>query len=456
MTDLQLIQRIKSGDQRAEKELYSRYWRSVGLNLVRGNRGTLQDAQDNYQDSMLILFQRLRLGRYDDLANAENSLKPVIVNIARIQWLVKLRQRRNRPTDLLDADDLERLSSEIGADEMEAILRIIEQGADAKFDELLKRIDKEKNIGAKCQRIARLFYYDRLSHRAIGEILDQDPNEKNTNKNGEPIDREKQSRDRLSRCLARIRALLAELSKQGMELTNEEWDELIRRYLDGEADPNERERIEDRLREEPEFRQQMDLHRRVRAHFIAEGQAEQRARLQAYHQEIASPFDRVLIVNWQTWTSMAAVLAGLVVGGWWLWHQTNETPIAEKTQTPGTRTDSIQLTHDYYSSRPNTDSTHSVEVGPLVRVPVMISPSLGFSEKANQPDSIVVQFREPGRYRLQYSFRDTLVIYWPYQFVPRQIRLTEEKQGQYRLDMDGKAYTLERGFGIPQPLKALN
>lgn len=80
-------------------ELYKNYYKSIS-HFVLNNNGSISDAEDIFQDTMLVLVQKLR---QDDF-QLSASIKTYIMAIAKHLWLNKLRTSY-RETELTDLHD---------------------------------------------------------------------------------------------------------------------------------------------------------------------------------------------------------------------------------------------------------------------------------------------------------------------------------------------------------------
>jgi RNA polymerase sigma factor (sigma-70 family) len=98
-TDDALLAAIKSGGverDAALKRLYLRPGlREAVIRLVRDNQGSMQDAQDVFQETLILFDRNVREGRFE----GRSLLGTYFVAIAKWHWLT-LRRQQNRYTDL--------------------------------------------------------------------------------------------------------------------------------------------------------------------------------------------------------------------------------------------------------------------------------------------------------------------------------------------------------------------
>lgn len=83
-----LLERLKENEQEAYLSLYHLYYPDLARYVIR-NSGNKEDAEDVFQETMLVLLHKIR--ENDFQLNAE--LKTFLYAINRNQWLKKLRSR---------------------------------------------------------------------------------------------------------------------------------------------------------------------------------------------------------------------------------------------------------------------------------------------------------------------------------------------------------------------------
>jgi len=146
MTDKEIIEHLQNNKySRAINGLYDilpsvKQW-------VRNNSGSADDAQDMFQDALVILYKKIHAGEF----TLSVPLKTYLLAVVRNCWFAELRRRKKLP--LADAaDDI--------ADDMtneEPGLAI----ASSAFNFL----------GEKCRQLLILFYYQKKSFKEIARAL---------------------------------------------------------------------------------------------------------------------------------------------------------------------------------------------------------------------------------------------------------------------------------------------
>lgn len=98
-SDEELIYGLKKRDNQTLQYIYSNYYDPV-RQLIISNNGSDDDAEDVFQEALIIVFKRLNDDAQFELTSA---FKTYIYSICRLIWLKKLREQRK-----LDVTELKR------------------------------------------------------------------------------------------------------------------------------------------------------------------------------------------------------------------------------------------------------------------------------------------------------------------------------------------------------------
>jgi RNA polymerase sigma factor (sigma-70 family) len=146
MTDSEIIEHLRNDQySRAVKGLYS-IFPAVKKHIVN-NSGTTEDAKDVFQDALVILYQKMKTGKFVLHVSISTYLQAVVKNL----WLQELRKRKKLPiadTDTDVAEDL--IGREDGYDLATAAFNF---------------------LGEKCKQLLMLFYFKQKSFREIADLL---------------------------------------------------------------------------------------------------------------------------------------------------------------------------------------------------------------------------------------------------------------------------------------------
>lgn len=146
-TDQELINRIRQGDRQALEVVYKSNRQPI-QRYVLHNHGTLQDAQDLYQEVILALHRNIVEGKLDTLTS---KLSTYLFQIAQNKWRNQLRIQKNMHSIDPIGDE------SFNEDERNTIQE------DAFLQRLIGRLDE------RCRQILLLFYFDQLSMQEVAQ-----------------------------------------------------------------------------------------------------------------------------------------------------------------------------------------------------------------------------------------------------------------------------------------------
>jgi RNA polymerase sigma factor (sigma-70 family) len=151
--DARILDLIRRGDEQALARLYEANSKMVASFIARNN-GTHDDYEDMLQEALVILWERVRSGRFEYGSKLSTFLFATVRNI----WLRRLaRMKREIPSDLL---------SNHSPDTGESVLdMMIEE------EEALAVRNALDRIGEQCKKILTLFYWEECSTAEIAERM---------------------------------------------------------------------------------------------------------------------------------------------------------------------------------------------------------------------------------------------------------------------------------------------
>jgi RNA polymerase sigma factor (sigma-70 family) len=151
--DAKLLHLIRMGDEEALVTLYAANRRPVTA-LVMRHHGSQDDAHDVLQEAVVVLWERVRQGKFE----ARAKLSTFIFATAKNIWLRRLaRQRREMPTDL--QDEIQPSADPSPLDEM------VETETAERVARALTR------LGEPCKTLLMLFYWEEASMEEIAGRL---------------------------------------------------------------------------------------------------------------------------------------------------------------------------------------------------------------------------------------------------------------------------------------------
>jgi RNA polymerase sigma factor (sigma-70 family) len=148
-----MIARVRRGDRKALLALFDMNRRSI-VSLITRNGGSSDEAEDVLQDAVIVLWERIRSGRFEQKA----AMGTFLYAVAKRLWLQRLAKRKREPVQDIDPDtaagDDAHPGEEAEREEEEAAVR-----------SALGRLD------APCRSLLLLFYWECLPMEEIASLL---------------------------------------------------------------------------------------------------------------------------------------------------------------------------------------------------------------------------------------------------------------------------------------------
>ncbi len=152
-TDEYILERIRRGDEGALVDLYHSGRRMIGA-FVERNSGSRDDADDIIQESLVILWERVRAGTVAPQAKITTFLYGIAQNL----WLRRLaRKKRERPSDI----DLNMATS----GDPSPLEELIESESVTMLRDALDR------LGEPCRSVLLLYYYEECTMQEVADRL---------------------------------------------------------------------------------------------------------------------------------------------------------------------------------------------------------------------------------------------------------------------------------------------
>ncbi|MBO6517602.1 MAG: sigma-70 family RNA polymerase sigma factor [Bacteroidia bacterium] len=142
---ISVVEGLAKGNSNAMKMVYQNHFGMV-RHLVVKNSGSDADAEDVFQEAMVILFQKLSSDDFE----LKVKLKTYLYSVCRNLWLNELKRRGRRRSTLKDYEKHVETGFLFTADwkeRREEHLNLMEKGM--------------KYLGEKCQQILLLYYYNK-------------------------------------------------------------------------------------------------------------------------------------------------------------------------------------------------------------------------------------------------------------------------------------------------------
>jgi len=137
LTDSQIIERIKLGDESALDYLYKQHYKMM-LRMVIRNNGTEQEALDIFQDALIVFWQKAINVEFELTSKISTYLFSVCKNL----WRKELERKKK-------FEDSEKEEHEYNQLESKEMIKIIHDCID--------------ELGDSCKKVLSYHYFDGLS-----------------------------------------------------------------------------------------------------------------------------------------------------------------------------------------------------------------------------------------------------------------------------------------------------
>jgi RNA polymerase sigma factor (sigma-70 family) len=145
MKDNEILERIRKGDETALQYLYKQHYRMM-LRLVLKNSGTEEEAQDVFQDALILFWQKVHQPEFKLTSKISTFLYSVCHNLWRKELDKKSRTSKEEKDEAIieDWDRQERIQ----------IMN-----------------DCINKLGETCRKILQYYYFDELSMHDIAQLM---------------------------------------------------------------------------------------------------------------------------------------------------------------------------------------------------------------------------------------------------------------------------------------------
>ncbi len=145
-----LLYSLRNGDDKALKTIYRQHYHTI-INMVTNNAGSLQEAKDIYQETLIVFYEKVKEEGFE----LNCQIKTFIYSVSRRLWLKQLQRKQRFNAPLTDTDEYIDLSWEEVGDK--------EDQYDAMHTAL-------ESLGEPCKSILKDFY---LRNQSMEEITDK-------------------------------------------------------------------------------------------------------------------------------------------------------------------------------------------------------------------------------------------------------------------------------------------
>lgn len=151
--DMRLVDRIRKGDEAALVTLYDSNRRAIASFVTRNN-GSEEDAEDMLQEALVILWERIRGGRFELTARLNTFIFATVRNL----WMRRLSQKRHEVPLTVSIESRE----DAAPDALEDLITL---------DEVQRIRDALNMLGEPCRKLLLLFYWEEQSMEEIAAAM---------------------------------------------------------------------------------------------------------------------------------------------------------------------------------------------------------------------------------------------------------------------------------------------
>ena len=152
-SDARILDLIRKGDEEGLVLLHRSNEQPITAYVTRNN-GTSDDAKDMLQEALVILWERVRGGRFDHTARLNTFLFGTVKNL----WMRQLARKRREVTHAVDPE-------ERADDRPSALDGMVEH------DRMASVRDALAKLGEPCRKLLLLFYWEELPMAEIAVRL---------------------------------------------------------------------------------------------------------------------------------------------------------------------------------------------------------------------------------------------------------------------------------------------
>lgn len=161
LDEKEFLNRLRAEEPRAFKEFYQKYYQKAA-NFIIKNSGTDGEAQDVFQEAIVVLLRYLR--KPDFQLNDNVKIDTFFIGILKRMWFGQLKKKKKELPLTANAENLD-LQEEGGVEE-----KIVYE---AKHDLIAKYM---ADLSEDCRKILSDFYYKKIQLQEIAVTMDYTQN----------------------------------------------------------------------------------------------------------------------------------------------------------------------------------------------------------------------------------------------------------------------------------------
>ena len=154
-SDNRILDLIRKGDEEALVILYNSNRKAI-ISFVTRNNGSYDDAEDMLQEALMVLWERVRSGRFEYASKLSTFIYATVKNM----WSRQLaRKRKEIPTSLRDRRSVDPDMNPSGE------VSVLDELIQSEQAQLVR--SALAKLGEPCKQLLLLFYWEELSMEEI-------------------------------------------------------------------------------------------------------------------------------------------------------------------------------------------------------------------------------------------------------------------------------------------------
>ncbi len=187
VSEAELLNSLRNGDDKVLKTIYRQNYHTI-VNMVTNNGGSLQEAKDIYQETLIVFYEKVKEEDFE----LNCQIKTFLYSVSRRLWLKQLQRKQRYTIPLTDSDEYVDLSWEDVGD---------------KEDQYNAMHTALESLGEPCKSILKDFY---LRNQSMEEITDKFGYTNADN-----------AKNQKYKCLKRLKKVFFEVYQQEIEPKND-------------------------------------------------------------------------------------------------------------------------------------------------------------------------------------------------------------------------------------------
>jgi len=149
LQEVGLLKGLAAGDRKVIEGIYKDHFNMI-QSLIVNNNGSSEDAQDIFQEAMVVLYEKVRMGSFE----LNCQLKTYLYSVSKRLWLKRLQQNNRLLSQEIDPNTTIPVEEEIATHEKR----------DAEFELMSQAIQR---LGEPCKSLLEAYYLRKMNMQDI-------------------------------------------------------------------------------------------------------------------------------------------------------------------------------------------------------------------------------------------------------------------------------------------------